>query len=356
MTGHGAGEAEVTATTAGVAGRADFTVVAPAPTTIAITPDTVALTALGQTAQLAAEVRDQIGRVMEGVPVSWSSADRLVAAVDSEGLVTAIGGGATTITATAGEVSGTAVVKVMQLAGLVVVSPVVDTVALGNTLRLVAEAFDENGSVVDGADFTWSSSDVSVATVDAMGLVTGIAEGTATITATAGGASGTSQITVANPDRVALVALYNATDGLNWVNNDNWLTDAPLGDWYGVDTNAAGRVTRLDLSGQRSDDYPFSVPHGLSGTLPPKLGNLTNLTQLDLPRNNLGGPIPTELGNLSNLAHLDLSHNKLSGSIPPELGNLASLSDLVLVGNDLSGPHPARTRQPRESEGPFAQS
>ena len=45
-------------------------------------------------------------------------------------------------------------VMLMQLAGLVVVSPVVDTVALGNTLRLVAEAFDENGSVVDGADFT----------------------------------------------------------------------------------------------------------------------------------------------------------------------------------------------------------
>ena len=58
----GAGQAEVTATAAGITGRAELTVVAPAPTAVAVTPDTVALTALGQTAQLTAEVRDQAGR------------------------------------------------------------------------------------------------------------------------------------------------------------------------------------------------------------------------------------------------------------------------------------------------------
>ena len=150
VTGVGAGEAEVAATAAGVTGRAELSVVAPAPTSVAVTPDTVALTALGQTARLAAEVRDQNGRVIEGIPVSWTSADSLVAAVDSAGLVTAIGGGATTVAATAGEVSGAAVVTVMQSAGSVVLSPAADTVALGNTLRLMAEAFDENGHRVEG--------------------------------------------------------------------------------------------------------------------------------------------------------------------------------------------------------------
>ena len=45
-------------------------------------------------------------------------------------------------------------------------------------------------------------------------------------------------------DRAALVALYEATDGPNWVDNGNWLTDAPLGEWYGVDTGCfrAGRA------------------------------------------------------------------------------------------------------------------
>ena len=304
VTGVGAGEAEVTATAAGVTGRAELTVVTPVPTTVAVSPDTVALTALGQTAQLDAEVRDQIGRVMEGVPVSWSSADRLVAAVDSAGLVTAIGGGATRIAATAGEVSGMAVVTVMQSAGSVVVSPAADTVAPGDTLRLLAEAFDENGHRVQGVQFDWSSSAVSVARVDGSGLVTGVVEGTATITATAGDARGTAEITVANPDRAALVALYQATDGPYWVYSENWLSDAPLGEWHGVSVNAGGRVTGLRL-----------VRNGLSGMIPPEIGDLTELQYLTLAEHQrLSGPIPSTLGNLHSPA---ASRAQLQPSLRP---------------------------------------
>ena len=46
----------------------------------------------------------------------------------------------------------------------------------------------------------------------------------------------------AETDREALVAFYNATNGKNWRYNDNWLSDAPLGEWYGVNTNGDGRV------------------------------------------------------------------------------------------------------------------
>ena len=340
VTGIAAGEAEVTAAAAGVTGRAALSVVAPAPTTVAVIPDTVALTALGQTAQLAAEVRDQIGRVMEGVVVSWSSADATIAAVDSAGLVRAIGGGATRVTATAGEVSGTAVVTVMQSAGSVVVSPAADTVALGDTLRLAAEAFDENGHAVEGAEFTWSSSNGSVATVDASGLVRGVAEGRATIMATAESVTGTSEITVENPDRAALAALYNATDGPNWVNNENWLTDAPLREWYGVRPDASGRVVRVDLSGSWDSEAGEWVPHGLTGPIPPELGSLANLTWLHLGNNALTGPIPPELGTLANLTGLNLRYNALTGPIPTELGNLSNLETLYLYNNALTGPVP----------------
>ena len=337
VTGAGAGQVQVTATAAGVTGRAELTVVAPAPTTVAVTPDTVVLTSLGQTAQLTADVRDQAGRAMDGVPVVWSSADTTVAVVDSSGLVTAVGGGAATVTATAGEAVGEARVNVRQSAGSVTVSPSMDSVALGDTLQLVAEAYDETGHVVEGAVFTWSSSDAPVATVDPSGLVRGAGEGTATITATAGDASGTSEITVVNPDRAALVALYNATDGPNWVDNTNWLTDAPLGEWYGIDTNAAGRVVRIDLSGAWGE----STPHGLSGALPPELGGLSNLEQLYLSQNALSGPIPPELGGLSKLEQLYLSQNALSGPIPPELGGLSKLRNLYLGWNALSGAIPS---------------
>ena len=49
-------------------------------------------------------------------------------------------------------------------------------------------------------------------------------------------------------DRESLVAHYEATDGPNWDNNDNWLTDAPLRDWHGVVTDSLGRVRWLTLS------------------------------------------------------------------------------------------------------------
>ena len=145
VAGIGEGETDVTATAAGVTGRAQLAVVAPAPTTVSVAPDTAVLTALGQTAQLAAEVRDQIGRVMAGFPVSWSSADTTVAAVDSAGLVTAAGNGAATITASAGSASGTATVTVAQEVSAVAVSPAADTLVAGDTVRLVAEAADANG-------------------------------------------------------------------------------------------------------------------------------------------------------------------------------------------------------------------
>ena len=48
----------------------------------------------------------------------------------------------------------------------------------------------------------------------------------------------------AETDREALVALYNATEGEDWIFSNNWLSDAPLGEWKGVTTNADGRVTR----------------------------------------------------------------------------------------------------------------
>ena len=340
VTGVGTGEAEVSATAAGITGHAELAVAAPVPTTVGITPDTIEFTALGQSVQLGAQVHDQAGRAMEGVALSWSSADTLVVTVDSAGLVTAVGTGSTTVAATAGEARGEALATVMQSAGSVVVKPAADTIAPGDTLRLAAEAFDENGHPVEGATLTWSSTDVSVARVDGSGLVTGAGEGTATITAAAGDARGTAAITVENPDRAALVALYNATDGPNWVNNEGWLTDAPLREWYGVSTDASGRVWRLDLGGEWDRERQELIRHGLRGAIPPELADLTNLGWLELGWNSLSGPIPPELGNLASLEYLFLRSNELTGPIPPELGNLTSLRYLVLWDNEFTGPIP----------------
>ena len=69
----------------------------------------------------------------------------------------------------------------------------------------------------------------------------------------------------AETDREALVALYNATNGENWFRSDNWLSDAPIGEWYGVTTNDDGRVTvlylpTLGLSGEIPAELDPSLP------------------------------------------------------------------------------------------------
>ena len=145
-------------------------------------------------------------------------------------------------------------------------------------------------------------------------------------------------------DRAALEALYQATGGPTWRQSDNFLTDAPLSEWWGVTVYGGGRVRRLEL-----------IANALSGPIPPELGNLAALEVLDLSNrhrwsgsededNVLSGPIPPELGNLTALEVLDLRNNQLrgqlTGEIPPELGNLTALKQLFLTGNALSGPIP----------------
>ena len=127
-------------------------------------------------------------------------------------------------------------------------------------------------------------------------------------------------------DREILVALYNATDGANWTNSTDWLSDRPLDDWHGVTTDAEGRVTRLRLSS-----------NNLAGTIPAELGNLSNLTSLNLGANQLTGAIPSQLGSLSNLTQLWLYQNQLTGAIPSQLGSLSSLTWLNLSTNQLTG-------------------
>ena len=179
VTGTATGSVELSATSSGVTGRAQLEVVAPTPTTLTVTPDSVALGALGDTVRLTAEVRDQIGRPMPGEAVAWAAGDTLVATVDSAGLVTATGNGTTGITASSGALSGAATATVMEVTDSVTVSPSVDTVQVADSLRLTAREFDANGHPVADAEFMWASSDPSVATVDETGLVRGVGEGTA---------------------------------------------------------------------------------------------------------------------------------------------------------------------------------
>ena len=96
------------------------------------------------------------------------------------------------------------------------------------------------------------------------------------------------------------------------------------GEYYSIEY-----TTELDLSGS-----------GLTGPIPPEIGNLTNLTKLLLFDNDLVGEIPEEIGQLINLDYLHLRENQLSGAIPAEIGNLINLTKLYLNKNQLTGEIP----------------
>ena len=407
VTAAGNGMATISATAGSASGTAEVTVMQTVDS-VAVSPgaDTIAV---GDTLRLAAEAFDRNGQTVAGAVFEWSSDDASVATVDSAGLVSAAGNGTATISATAGSASGTAEVTVMQTVDSVAVSPGADTIAVGDTLRLAAEAFDRNGQTVAGAVFEWSSDDPSVAVVDTSGLVTGVAAGEVEITATSSEVTGRAALSVVEPapetDRDRLIALYTATGGDGWSQRGNWLTDTPIGEWYGVSVNDQGAVVGLDLGANNlSGPIPPSLgsleslrrlrlignrltgpippelgglanleelwlhgnplegsvpaelgdlvnlrvlsvggflPSGLTGGIPAELGRLINLETLQLFWTDLTGPIPPELGNLHNLRLLRLNGNELSGPIPPELGALASLEELVLPGNGLAGPIPS---------------
>jgi hypothetical protein len=126
------------------------------------------------------------------------------------------------------------------------------------------------------------------------------------------------------PDSLALVELYNAAGGPNWLRDDNWV-EGPVSTWYGV-TTAENRVTRLELG-----------ENGLKGSIPAAIGILTALEVLDLHGNQLGGSIPPELGTLFALRQMLLNGNALTGEVPVELTRLGELIRLWIFDNAIEG-------------------
>ena len=126
--------------------------------------------------------------------------------------------------------------------------------------------------------------------------------------------------------REALVALYDATDGDNWTDNTNWLTDKDISTWYGVEVCDC-RITGLDLS-----------ENNLKGRISPELGKLTDLSYLLLNGNELEGPVPVELGNLTSLITVSFGWNPLSGQLPQSLTGLTELELFHFESTGLCAP------------------
>jgi len=195
-----AGVTVISATSEGVTGASTLTVTASPAVVVMVdvTPSSFS-GEVGTTVQLVATPKDGSGNALVGKVITWGTDAPGVATVNSTGLVTLVGVGSVTITATCetipGISAGTVVAATIPVAS-VTVTPTSFSKAPGQTQALTVVTRDIDGNVLVGRVITYSTSNASVATVDSMGVVTAVAAGSATITATSEGKSGTSLATV----------------------------------------------------------------------------------------------------------------------------------------------------------------
>ncbi|NJM93792.1 MAG: hypothetical protein HC842_03245, partial [Cytophagales bacterium] len=113
----------------------------------------------------------------------------------------------------------------------------------------------------------------------------------------------------AEPDKVALITLYNSTGGPNWINKTNWLSAQPLSTWHGITTNAQDQVTAINLTG-----------NGLAGQIPASVfENLTQVTTMNVSNNELKGQFYGHLMS-ENLTEADIRLNRYTfADFDPEI-------------------------------------
>ena len=279
------GTATVTVTArdpGGLTARQSFQVTVPnrAPVAVGTIADVGVQVDTTATVDVAGNFSDPDGDALTYSATSSSPSNATVSVVGSAVAVRGVSEGAATVTVTARDPGGLTARQSFQVTvtaanqAPVAVGTIADIEVEMDTTADVNVA--ENFSDPDGDPLTYSatSSSPSNATVSVSGsvvVVRGVLEGTATVTVTARDPGGlTAQqsfgVTVSNPDRWVLEALYDSMGGDNWNTSTNWKTDAPLNEWHGVHTNKAGRVVTLQLLG-----------NGLAGEIPAVVGRLRYL-------------------------------------------------------------------------------
>ena len=130
-------------------------------------------------------------------------------------------------------------------------------------------------------------------------------------------------------EREALIAIYNALDGDNWINNENWCSDKPVGEWYGVKTyNEHGFVSHLFFDG----------PNNYNGTLPDDVGVFEHLEYIRITDEGVNGELPENIFRSSKLREVSINSSNCSVSIPSTISELPCLAVLGLVCDAVSFP------------------
>jgi len=276
-----AGTSSITATLGSVSQSTNITVTAPTINSISVTPEDLTLP-IGISQQYIASAIYSDGSIEDLVSgVTWSSSTTSVATVDANGLATIIAAGSTTITATVGAFTDTTTITVVPAhLTSITLSPASVSIAPGTRQQFVATGNFDDGSTQVLTSALWSSSAISVLTMDASGLGVAVGPGTSTVTAISGTISATASVTVTNATLVSLaitplassmpagaVKQFTAT-GTFSDNSSEDMTDSVL--W----SSSAASIATIDNSG-----IATSIAMG-STTITAEWGAITQSTTL----------------------------------------------------------------------------
>ena len=234
---------------------------------VSVSPRTPSI-AINAQVPLQAEVRDATGALVPDAEITWTVQDPTIVSVSSAGVVTGLKIGTSQVAANALGKSGIATVTVTNTpVASVVVQPGTVDVAVGGQYQLAATVLDAAQNPLTGRPVSWVSGTPAVATVDNSGLVTAVAPGSATITATAGGISGTATVRVPQT-AVATVTIAPASPSIK--QNESATLTATTKDASG--SVLSGRpitwsVDRADIANLSSTSgQSIVVTGGVSGT------------------------------------------------------------------------------------------
>lgn len=191
-----AGTARIAVSSMGKSAVATITVAPRAVASLTVSPTQTTLL-VARSTRLTAQPFDANGALLTGRTIVWSSSDVTVARVENDGTVTGVSPGAATIVATSeGRSAQAAVTVALPPVQAVAVTPARDTLAVNGARQFIAELRDAGGAALTGRAIVWASDNTTVAITSASGVVTALAPGTATISASSEGRSGSAVLVV----------------------------------------------------------------------------------------------------------------------------------------------------------------
>ena len=141
--------------------------------------------------------------------------------------------------------------------------------------------------------------------------------------------------------RKALIDFYQALDGDKWPHKDNWCSEKPIDDWYGVNSLSSAHVDggpwvhHLDLT-----DFFFGQRDYSPGSLPECMLQMGPIRSLRMPNFMLKGSIPEFLGKIYSLNEINFYGNQLTGTIPVSIAKLPHLGTFDIQDNLFEGQLP----------------